>query len=106
MTRRQLFQTVKSGQRITFSVFDADPVTGYLAGIDDDHFFVLEPEHNSGFHKKVIREGCCPVFLIHPEPSFDDEPDKEEMERIISPFRSWVLSQIYGQKSRSERDVA
>lgn len=106
MTRRQLFQTVKSGQRITFSVFDADPVTGYLAGIDDDHFFVLEPQHDRGFHKKIIREGCCPVFLIHPEASYDDEPEKEEMDVIIRPFRSWVLSQVYGQKPRPEKDVA
>lgn len=108
MMLRQLYQTVKSGQQVTFSVFDDDPITGYLAGIDDEHFFVLEPTSDRlKFHKKVIREACCPVFRIHPTPSYKDELAVEEMDRIISPFRSWVLAQVYSRKPRStERDVA
>lgn len=109
MTLRQLYQTVKSGQQVTFSVFDDDPVTGYLAGIDDEHYFVLEPVHGKNeFHKKIIRKACCPVFKLHSGTSYRHEPEelRDIMDPIIVPFKSWVLMQFYSRTRSAERDVA
>lgn len=102
MVDKQLWQALKNGQLITFLVFDGDPVTGYLAGMDDETYFVLEPQKNSFFKKKFIKKYGNPMFEIHPEHSYtEDIPFFEEMEKIIAPFRTYVLHNHLGQQSRN-----
>ena len=105
MSLKQLCQTVRSGQLVTFLIFDGDPVTGYLAGIDDAAYFVLEPfgQEREQFNKKVITKSGSPMFQIHPEPTYKEESAHDEMEEIIRPFRSWALSNVFGQSKPSAR---
>jgi protein-tyrosine-phosphatase len=103
MSSKQLFNSVKNGQKITFTPFDTDEVVGYLAGLDEDHFFVLEPQHD-GFKKKILRRATCPVYEIHDPYTFATEQFRAEMDEVIHKFRTWVLRNMFGQKSRAEAE--
>lgn len=103
MSKKQLYNSVKNGQRITFRIFDSDDVTGYLAGIDESYFFVLEPEHES-FKKKIIRHDGSPVFEIHEAHSYEEEPAYTEMDEIIHKFRTWVMRRVFAQGPSVQSD--
>lgn len=97
MSTKQLYNSVRNGQKITFFPFDVDEVTGYLAGMDDDAYFVLEPDlGNAEFRKKVIRQSCVSVYQIHEPYTYEDEPLREQMDEIIHKFRTWVLKNVFG----------
>ena len=101
MVDKQLWQALKNGQLITFLVFDGDPVTGYLAGMDDETYFVLQPQKNSFFKKIIIQKHGTPQMEIHQDQTYSEElPYFEEMERIIAPFRTYVLHNHLGQQAR------
>jgi hypothetical protein len=102
MVDKQLWQALKNGQLITFLIFDGDPVTGYLAGMDDETYFVLEPRKNEFFKKIFIKKYGNPMFEIHAEHSYtEDIPYFDEMEKIIAPFRTYVLHNHLGQQNRN-----
>lgn len=107
MSLKQLCQTVRNGQQLTFWIFDGDEVTGYLAGLDGETCFVLEPygAGRSDFRRKIIRFIGNPVFEIHPENTYDGEPAHDEMEEIIRSFRAWVMRKVfsYGRPKSDER---
>jgi hypothetical protein len=98
MIERQLYAAVKIGRRITFHVFDGDDISGYLAGIDSERFFVLQPGVSGFRHQFVSRSGAgTPVFEIHEAIQgfrLEDEPCREEMEAIIFPFRKWIVANV------------
>jgi hypothetical protein len=104
MTEKQLYASVKMGRRITFHIFDGDDISGYLAGMDSERFFVLEP-HNQGFRHQFISRGAgTPVFQIHEAVAglrLEDEDCREAMSMIIDPFRRWIISNI-SQRSEDE----
>jgi hypothetical protein len=97
MMERQLYASVKMGRRITFHVFDGDDISGYLAGMDSERFFVLEPYDGSFRHQFISRGAGTPVFQIHEAVAglrLEDENCREEMETIIIPFRKWIVSNM------------
>jgi hypothetical protein len=104
MTEKQLFRSVEQGRAITFDVFESEPIRGYLAGIDDERFFVLQPNPDGGFRKRFVsREGGgTPVFEIHDVSvdSYRTEPCHAEMERIIAPFRASIATNSRGRAHR------
>jgi hypothetical protein len=98
MTERQLYAAVKMGRRVTVQVFDGDDISGYLAGIDSERFFVLQP-CPGGFRRRFIsRSGAgTPAFEIHEAIEgfrLEDESCREDMEAIISPFRNWIVANM------------
>jgi hypothetical protein len=93
MSDKQLSQTVKYGRKITFQVFDGEPVVGYLAGMDEHYFLVLIPQKD-GFRKVCVARLGCPSFELHPEASYVNEPHHDQMEEIIQPFRSWLVNRV------------
>lgn len=106
MSVRQLGQTVRHGQKVTFLIFDGDPVTGYLAGMDDEHYFVLQPGHDHGedcFTKNLIRKHGSPHMTIHSNSTYNNEPLREEMELIVGPFRTWVMNHVFHRVPRTNR---
>jgi hypothetical protein len=100
MIERQLYAAVKMGRRITFQVFDGDDISGYLAGMDSERFFVLQPagDGSTFHHQFVSRSGAgTPVLQIHQAVEglrLEDEPCREEMEAIITPFRRWIIANV------------
>jgi hypothetical protein len=102
MSVKQLAQTVRYGRKITFLVFDGDPITGYLGGMDEEYFYVLSPIHE-GFERWVINRAGNPAFMLHAEATYDGEPQREAMEEIIGRFRGWISKNILnGQRSDSD----
>lgn len=102
MVDKQLWQALKNGQMITFLIFDGEPVTGYLAGMDDEAYFVLEPRGTEFFKKIIIQKHGTPQFEIHVDSTYhEDIPYFEEMEKIIAPFRTYVLHNHLGQQNRN-----
>ena len=107
MTEKQLYTSVRNGQIISFHVFDAEPVQGYLAGMDTERFFVLEPygPGRADFRKQfVARHGTgTPLFEIHSGSRLLEEPCAEEMDAIIRPFWEWVSINVVNQQGRRVR---
>lgn len=101
MTEKQLFQSVVEGRRITFHVFDGDPVSGYLAGMDSERLFILEPTEDGFSQKFVSRTGNgTPVFEIHEKAVYTSEACHLEMEQIIAPFRGWISNNVRGRRTQ------
>lgn len=92
MVLRQLAETVKHGRRVTFQIGDTK-LNGYLAGIDATHYFVLVPEGEQVRSLFVARE-ASPIFEVHPEPTYQYEPQRQNMERIIGKFRGAIVNRI------------
>lgn len=109
MTEKQLYASVQSGQTITFHVFDGDPIVGYLAGLDGERFFVLEPHglNRADFRKHFIdrRSGGSPVFEIHSDRAYRREGCFEEMDLIIGPFREWISINVMNRRDKGPRTV-
>lgn len=85
MTRSQLARTVADGKLISFTLLDGEPpVIGYLAGMDDFHWFVLTPEVEQVF----VHKGSASRFSVASESTYDAEPRRDELEKIIASFRS------------------
>lgn len=101
MTEKQLFQSVIEGRKITFHVFDGDPVSGYLAGMDMERLFILEPTTDGFSQKFVSRAGNgTPVFEIHEKAVYSSEVCHLEMEQIIAPFRGWISNNVRGRRNQ------
>jgi hypothetical protein len=101
MSTRQIAQTVRYGRKVTFLVFDGDPITGYLAGMDEDSFLVLAPK-NDGYEKWIINRSGNPAYQLHDEPTYEGESARSAMDEIIGPFRGYVMNRIFGDSRESD----
>lgn len=99
MTLSQLGRTVLRGQRITVWLPEGEFVSGYLAGMDDEAWFILEPE-NGKLRQYLIRRPTVPVLEIHAERTYAQEPLHHEMEKIIIHLRTWFSKNVFA-KERS-----
>lgn len=105
MSLKQLGRTVLDGRKVTWYVLGVGDITGYLAGIDDDSWFVLEPTEKTEkkVRRRIIQKGLCPALEIHDHRTYDEEPLREEMERQISRFRTYLKNQVFHDRNRSPR---
>lgn len=104
VTLTQAARSVKLGQKVTAFVRhgDEDRVTGYLAGADDECWFILQPEVNAyRFRQILVNRRDAPVLEIHIERTYDREPLplRREMERIVVHFRTWVNQNVLSGRS-------
>ena len=101
MTEKQLLQSVVEGRRITFHVFDSDPVSGYLACMEMERLFNQDPTKEGFSQKFVSRTGSgTPVFEIHEKAVYTDETFHSQMEQIIAPFRGWISNNVRGRRTQ------
>lgn len=94
MTLSQLGRTVLRGQRITVWLPEGEDVTGYLAGMDDDCWLILDPEGEQ-LRQYLVRKPTSPVLEIHAERTYAQEPLHREMEVIIVHFRTWFSKNVF-----------
>jgi hypothetical protein len=100
MRARQLASTVRQGRKILFSVLDEEPVIGYLAGMDEDTYFVVVPETDKDeVHKVLLSRQSILLFQLFDERTFQEEPLYEKMNAIVKPFRDSVNSIYFQQAS-------
>lgn len=92
MSVKQIARTVVDGRKVTFHIFDGEPITGYVAGMDDYNWLVVTPAGD----KHLVHKGSCPRTDLHDEPTYRAEPNHEEIERVVGPFRRYCSSQFFG----------
>jgi hypothetical protein len=95
MTEKQLGNSVLHGRMITFAQVNADPITGYLAGLDDDYFLVLVPDSDGVLHY-LLKRDVIPWKEIHVKSTLREEAYREALESILEPFRKWVRETLLG----------
>lgn len=101
MNVKQLAQTVRFGRKVTFLIFDGDPITGYLGGMDEEYFYVLAP-NEKGYERWVVSKAGNPAFMLHEDSTYESEAQREAMEEIIGPFRGFVINRIFNGRSDSD----
>lgn len=104
VTLTQAARSVKLGQKVTAFVRhgDEDRVTGYLAGADEECWFILQPDaHTDRFRQLLVNRRDAPVLEIHIERTYDREPLRlrREMDRIVVHFRTWVSQNVLSGRS-------
>lgn len=86
MSSKQMAAAVLSGRKVTFTFLSgADPIEGYLAGMDDFHWFVV----TSTGVKHLIHKTTVYV-TISDEDTYATEPQREALDKIVGPFRLFV----------------
>jgi hypothetical protein len=92
---KQIVQTVKDGRKVYFKTVVGD-ISGYVAGMDDYHWMVVTPAENLTTH---LVHKSAPLISLGRASTYQDEDTKEEMDKIIAPFRQWVLRTYFGRSA-------
>lgn len=103
MSDKQIAASVRFGRKVTFWPLDLDPITGYVAGMDRYTYFVLvpNPDHEPHSNVQVLRKYLVhksgTLIELHDESSIDleDEPFREELRKIVVPFRTKVMDDFF-----------
>jgi hypothetical protein len=87
VSTKQLAYTVRDGRKVTFYL-EGRVLSGYLAGMDGYHWLLITPE----LKIFLIHKSCAFVDLgtLDEEPSLSTEKNKDEIERLVLPFRQWL----------------
>lgn len=99
MRARQLVASVRQGRRIEIDVLDEGPYQGYLAGWDDDTYFLIVPHEatpddpKNYWNKLLIPKTNILWIRLIDESTFREEPLFDEMEKIVGPFREALNAQ-------------
>ncbi len=90
MRARQLVASLRQGRAINIDVLDEGWFEHcYLAGWDDDTYFVLRPQ-DTQVEKYLIPKHNILAIQLMDERTFRDEALHPEMEKIIGPFRTTI----------------
>jgi hypothetical protein len=90
MRARQLASTVRQGRKICFFILDEDPIEGYLAGWDDDTYFVVYPYNKNEVCKELLPKSSILKIFLFDTSTFREEALYEEMNKIVRPFRDMI----------------
>lgn len=88
---KQIYRAVKDGRLITFHVFADLTVRGYVYGMDDYHWAVVTADTQTWMVHK-----SAPAVQVSAASSLEEEPNREAIEAIVSPYRNRVLSEHFG----------
>ncbi len=97
VTNRQLAASVRFGRRITISSPDLDegePLSGYVAGFDDETIFLAVPQDNNQLRKLLIhRDGYSHIEL--PDISTmktETEIVRQQLTSLLGKFRDRIIA--------------
>jgi hypothetical protein len=94
MSAKQIARTVIDGKLLTFRPFATAPdftVCGYVYGMDDYHWAVVEPSGQT----HLVHKGA-PVVTLGLESTFTDEAQHEKLEQLVGPFRRYIERNDFG----------
>lgn len=98
MSTRQLARTVIDGRQVRFvATAGADDIYGYLAGQDDYHWLVIMPDTKTA----LVHKGSTPQILLG-EATYRDEPNFDELEKVVGPFRGFIERTMFGRESNDD----
>jgi hypothetical protein len=95
MRARQLVSTVRQGRKITISILDENPVTGYLCGWDEDTYFLIYPNPGRSPVKMLIPKANILFIELHDERTFFEEEDHKSMVSVVNPFKDLINNQYF-----------
>lgn len=85
---RQIAHSVKDGRAAHFPDLE---LTGWFCGVDDYHWSIVD----SSAQVHLVHKSAPQVtFIAH---RIDDEPRREEILRILTPFREWIMRTHFAQ---------
>lgn len=99
MSAKQLARTVRDGRLVSFRFPTSEVIEGYLCGMDDFHWLVVTPAGS----KHLIHKGSASIIDLSDHPSYSDEPNRPELERVVAPFREHVEETFFGRQPASDR---
>jgi len=88
MSSKQLARTVVDGRKIVLLIPGLPPgeFEGYLCGMDDFHLLIV----TSDGKKLLAYKGSVAVIRLADDAEYDKEPNWDELEKIVGPFRSAI----------------
>lgn len=93
MSTKQMAQTVKDGRAVTLEFAEGQTLHGYLAGMDDYYWLVVDPD-TAGI--TLVRKGAVGAVVFDAEAGYLSAPAYSKIEPIIRPFREAVLVTLFG----------
>lgn len=87
VSTKQLAYTVRDGRIVAFHL-EGQVIAGYLAGMDGYHWLVITPS----LEIHLVHKSCARVDLgkLDQKASLPNEANKDEIERLVLPFRQWL----------------
>lgn len=98
MSSKQLARTVVHGRKVSFQFPSGQVIEGYLCGMDDFHYMVVEPVTGQ---KHLIHKGGACIITLADESTYDVEPRFADLERVVAPFREYVDREYFGRQKAS-----
>lgn len=89
MRAKQLASSVRQGRKLTFLILDEYPIEGYLAGWDDDTYFVVY-EYEGEVFKTLIPKSNILRITLSDKGTFREEKLYEKMNEVVRPFRTKI----------------
>ena len=90
---RQISQSVKDGKAVTFTLADADPVTGWVYGYDDFHWGVVAIDGTTHLVHKTAQ--CVTIQNDHLLSDLH-KVTRQQIEVLVGPFRRYVMENHFG----------
>jgi hypothetical protein len=97
---KQLAHSVKDGRQVRFHLTTGDEIIGYVCGMDDYHWMVVT---SSGTKHLLHKAGVVLLDLL-PDPTLDQEPEQEALERVIGHFRAYIMEHHFKQPMVARED--
>lgn len=95
MSSKQLAHTVMDGKQVDFHLTGGMVVSGYLAGMDDYHWMVIDPQGKVS----LVHKGSAILVQPWTRETYSTEVAKTDLEAVIQPFRKWVGRHFFGRSA-------
>lgn len=92
LSDKQVAYSVRDGQQVTAYLAGHEPVTGYVYGADDYHWALVTAE----LDRYLIHKSTHLMFGR--EDTYAAERHHDELEKLVGPFRAWVLTSHFGRQ--------
>lgn len=97
VSERQIAFAVRDGKAVTAMLPDGRGLRGYVIGIDDYHWVIIEPDTE----QVHLVHKSSPVLSIAKDSTLDGEP--KAIKEACSSFRSKVTQEYFNQQPRQRK---
>ncbi len=94
VSTKQIAKAVLDGRRVTIHNAVTNPLSGYVCGMDEHHLMLVDP---SSLEILLVHKiSGAPVLSISPTATYHLEPQREALDSIVVPFRSFIEREHFG----------
>lgn len=114
MTVKHLTQSVKEGRKITLYPPDLEEITGFVTGWDDLSqaapriFVIVFPGGSKPAERWLVPYSETTPVRLHDDSTApqEGEPYYDDYERVVRPFKTFVLNRFFGPTKKSQHRMA